>query len=317
MPNDRDRRETRPPLVIGLINNMADAAMATAERQFTGLIFEAAGPLPVRMHLYTLPSIARGAAAAADIQDRYSDLSARDDHRLDALIVTGAEPQADVLTDEPYWSDLTAIVDWAEHNTVSTFWSCLAAHAAVLHLDGIRRRPRPVKASGLFRARVSAAGPLTAGLPAELDVPHSRWNDIDAADLRAHGYDVLIQGTTVGVDTFAKQWRSLFVFCQGHPEYDGGSLLSEYRRDLGRFLRGRAAAPPRIPADYLAPADAAALQAFADRAGRTRSRTALAEFPEIAVPDAGRWRAGAVTLARNWLNYIAAQKQRAGRSEEV
>jgi homoserine O-succinyltransferase/O-acetyltransferase len=36
---------------------------------------------------------------------------------------------------------------------------------------------------------------------------------------------------------FVKYNRSLFVLLQGHPEYDSATLLREYRRDVGRFLR--------------------------------------------------------------------------------
>ena len=38
---------------------------------------------------------------------------------------------------------------------------------------------------------------------------------------------------------FVKQTRSLFIFFQGHPEYEETTLLREYRRDVGRFLRGQ------------------------------------------------------------------------------
>ena len=63
------------------------------------------------------------------------------DTRLDGLIVTGTEPKSKNLDDEPYWAALPQVIDWAREHTHSTIWSCLAAHAAVLHTDGIERRP--------------------------------------------------------------------------------------------------------------------------------------------------------------------------------
>src|SRR2546429_6417390 len=39
------------------------------------------------------------------------------------------------------------------------------------------------------------------------------------------------------VDMFVKELNSLFVFFQGHPEYEATTLLLEYRRDIKRFLR--------------------------------------------------------------------------------
>src|SRR5581483_394092 len=124
-------------LDIGLLNNMPDAALRATERQFIDLIAASAGDRIVRLHFLTLSEIARGEAESARLRAAYTDFRELRGHRLDGLIVTGCEPRAERLTDEPYWNSLADVVDWAEHNTISTIWSCLAAHAAVLHLDGI------------------------------------------------------------------------------------------------------------------------------------------------------------------------------------
>ena len=88
---------------------------------------------------------------------------------LDALIITGAQPQADRLSNEPYWEELVEIIDWAKTNTASTILSCLAAHAGVLHLDGVERRPLPEKCTGVFgfeaeRTTLSLASKAISGL---------------------------------------------------------------------------------------------------------------------------------------------------------
>ena len=121
----------------------------------------------------------------------YTDFADLMQSRVDGLIVTGCEPVAARLPQEPVWGALTEVIDWAEHNTRSAIWSCLAAHAAVLHLDGIDRRPlrtqmlRPVhRWSAPPRTRCSR------GVRAPLVVPHSRWNGLDEADLAASGYEV-------------------------------------------------------------------------------------------------------------------------------
>ena len=54
---------------------------------------------------------------------------------LDAIIVTGAEPKAASLTEEPYWNAFTQVVDWASENTVSSAFSCLAASFGLLFLS--------------------------------------------------------------------------------------------------------------------------------------------------------------------------------------
>ena len=109
---------------------------------------------------------------------------------------------------------LTRVVDWAGENTVSTI-SCLAAHAAVLHLDGIARRPLPKKLFGVFEEEIAEEHKLTAGL-SEVTAPHSRWNELRERDLAAKGYSVLTRSDEAGVGLFAKDNNSLFLFVQGH-----------------------------------------------------------------------------------------------------
>ena len=69
-------------------------------------------------------------------------------------------------------------------------------------------------------------------------------------DLAAHGYQMLTQSREAGVDIFAKQLRSQFVFFQGHPEYDALSLEREYLRDISRYLAGERDGYPAFPAGY-------------------------------------------------------------------
>ena len=54
----------------------------------------------------------------------------------------------------------------------------------------------------------------------------------------------LTRSDEAGVGLFAKTQGSLFFFVQGHPEYEAETLLREYRRDIGRYLR-RSARPIR------------------------------------------------------------------------
>ena len=118
----------------------------------------------------------RSTQAKALIEGRYTDIADLTRLRLDGLIVTGAEPIAATLPEEPFWKDLTEVIDWAEVNTRSAIWSCLAAHAAVLHLDGIERHTARRKCSGIYDCvRVSDIW-LMKGIPSPLKVSHSRLN---------------------------------------------------------------------------------------------------------------------------------------------
>jgi homoserine O-succinyltransferase len=300
------------PLVIGLVNNMPDGAFAATERQFTGLLEAAAGEHVVRVRLFSLPEIVRGEHTRAQMRGRYDDIDALPHAGLDALIVTGTEPRTADLADEAYWPSLTRLIDWAQTSTLSTVWSCLAAHAAVLHLDGVRRRPLPAKLSGVFRCERTAPDPILAGLPVEVLTPHSRQNELSESDLTAAGYDVLTRSDDAGVDLFVRRGQSLFVFLQGHPEYDADSLLREYGRDVARFLKGDRPHHPPLPAGYFSREVEQRLAALADEAARGRSRGLMDRYMAAitAEPPAQTWRPGAQQIYANWLDHLATEKAR-------
>jgi homoserine O-succinyltransferase len=142
-------------------------------------------------------------------------------------------------------------------------------------------------------------------------MPHSRWNEIPEEALLACGYRVLTRSEDAGVDSFVKQRKSLFVFFQGHPEYDATSLLLEYRRDIGRFLRGERDTYPPMPQGYFDEETAHALTALRERALSNRREELLAEFPlaMAAGKVTNNWRSTAEGLYRNWLQYICAEKK--------
>jgi len=296
-------------ITIGLVNNMPDTAWEATERQFLALVRAAAGKTPVRLRLFSLTDLPRADHVRAELAARYSDLSALLHTRLDGLIVTGTEPRAASLKDEPYWASLATLIDWARHNTVSTIWSCLAAHAAVLHADSIERRPLADKQFGVFDCEAVSADPLTEGVGSRLVVPHSRWNDLSAAALTACGYRILTRSAAAGVDMFAgpqQNGDSLFLFLQGHPEYEPGTLLREYRRDIGRFLRGEQAHYPAPPQGYFNAEASAQASAFRARALTERRADLIADFPMRAL-EAGlgaRWQRSAVGIYEKWLDYL-------------
>jgi homoserine O-succinyltransferase len=296
---------------IGLVNNMPDTALEATERQFIALLEAASGEVRVRLRLFSLPGVPRGERGQRHVDKFYRGLRELPDSGLDALIVTGTEPRAASLRNEPYWYWLGELIDWADVNTVSTVWSCLAAHAAVLHLDGIARHPLADKCFGVFDCAILPDHPLTAG-QARVSVPHSRWNELREDELRAHGYEVLTRSAQAGVDMFARQGRSLFVFLQGHPEYDALSLLGEYRRDFARFLRGEREICPSLPHGYFDDAARAQLAELRMRALADRREELLAELPVVALEQSLRagWRPPAERLYGNWLSQVILGKSR-------
>jgi homoserine O-succinyltransferase len=296
---------------VGLVNNMPEAALEATEQQFLELLGAAAGDSWVHLRFFSLPGVPRSERGRSYLSRSYHDAADIRHAKLDGLIVTGTEPKAADLADEPYWPAFTQLVDWAARNTISTVWSCLAAHAAVLHLDGIARVPLREKRIGVFDCDRLADHPLTRDLPARPVVPHARWNELSEDTLVANGYQVLTRSPAAGVDTFVRQAQSLFLFFQGHPEYGAGALLSEFRRDVGRFLKGERDRYPAMPQHYFDAATEAALAAFRQRAERQRSEELLAEFPVPPNPAVvANWQPFALTIYRNWLSALSAEKQR-------
>lgn len=294
----------RSELAIGLINNMPDSALKATERQFEKLVRAASGHAGVRLHCFTLPSVARSGPARRHVESAYRDIADLASLRIDGLIVTGAEPNAARLQDEPDWSELTDIIEWAKTNTRTTIWSGLAAHAAVLHLDGIEPHRLGVKCSGIYDCTTVAYDWLTNGAPRTMQMSHSRHSELRENELAGHGYEVLTRSAEAGVDIFAKQFASRFIFFQGRPEYDALTLQREYMRDVARFLGGEQNDYPRLPANYFEAATEDVLSRFEARARSLRDPTLAAELPGLALrPDMTAGAASSV-LFRNWLSFL-------------
>jgi homoserine O-succinyltransferase/O-acetyltransferase len=293
------------PLVIGLVNNMPDAALQATERQFCNLLAEASRDLLIWVRFFSIPQLPRSEAGRAYISQHYEDIDEMLADRLDGLIVTGAEPRAEVLSDEPYWPVLTRVVDWAEDNTTSALWSCLAAHAAVLHLDGIKRQPFREKLSGVFECEKVADHAIVAGSASKWCVPHSRYNDLSAQELVAKNYSIVTRAPEVGADMFVKQRRrSLAIYVQGHPEYDAEALFREYRRDIRKFVARESDSYPEMPRGYFDDETAAELERFRRRTLRDRSTHVVLHFPEAEKKLTRSWHQPAVRLYTNWLSYL-------------
>ncbi len=265
------------------------------------------------VQLFSITDLPRAEHVRGELAARYHDLSELLNTRLDGLIVTGTEPRAANLKDELYWASLARLIDWARQNTASTIWSCLAAHASVLHADGIERRPLAEKQFGVFDCDVVSAHPLTKGAGPRLPVRHSRWNDLPDESLASCGYRILTRSAAAGVDMFVgpeRSFHSLFLFLQGHPEYEAGTLLREYRRDVGRFLRGEQERYPAMPQGYFNEEAAAIVDAFHARALGERRADLIADFP-MRTLEAGlgvRWQCSAAGIYEKWLDYLKERK---------
>jgi homoserine O-succinyltransferase len=303
-------------LHIGLVNNMADGAMGATEYQFLTLLEAASGDRLVQLTLYNLPEVERKSHGQRRVGSFYLGIEQLweqpPEQYPDGLIVTGREPLTSDLREEPYWHRFKDVLAWTRQHARSAVWSCLAAHAAVLALDGIERVRSQRKHFGIFNCEQAAPHPLLAGAPANLRIPHSRWNGVSADQLAAKGYQVLTRTSDGGVDTFVKQDTGLFVFFQGHPEYESNSLMGEYRRDVGRYLKREMETYPFLPLNYFDNETEQSLRQLEANARASRQEQFLDEVAAVlsSVQIDNTWRNSAALIYRNWLEHLCTQKHK-------
>jgi len=295
-------------LTIGLVNNMPDSALRATERQFCALLGAASENRLIKLQFFSLPGIKRSAETRAHISRYYDDFLDLERSPPDGLIVTGAEPRAATLQGESYWEALARLIEWADEWAIPGIWSCLAAHAAVLQLDGIERDPLGDKLSGLFECQINSNGhQILQGLPDRWRVPHSRLYGLSEGALMSSGYTILSRSHEVGPDIFVRRKRGLQLFFQGHPEYTPSSLVGEYRRDVTRFFGGQRSTYPGMPLHYFDRPTCAGLEKLRERACRLRDPDMLAEFDALigGVSPESPWFHGARQIYANWLSHLA------------
>jgi homoserine O-succinyltransferase/O-acetyltransferase len=297
-------------ITVALINNMPDTALEATERQFVDLLRASSSRVIVRLQLFSIPEVPRAEAVRQEMSERYRDISRLWDSHIDGLIVTGAEPKAKHLKDEPFWDTLSRIVDWASDYTTSTIWSCLAAHAAVLHTHGVERQPVSEKVAGVFECETVALHPMTIDTAKGLRIPHSRHNGLPERALAANGYRVLTRIGDMGVDMFARQEKSFHLFLQGHPEYEACTLLREYRRDVTRYLKGEREDYPVLPQNYFDDISTDIALSFRERALANRTPELVQSFPTEHLQEGLEcpWRPCAVGIYEKWFEYLSGRK---------
>ncbi len=117
--SERTASEQTDYIQIVLINNMPDSALEDTEIQFYELLDAAARDIPISLKLFSLPELPRSDAGQRHLNNFYFDINELLNSRFDGVIMTGTEPRQPNLRDEPYWSVLAKVLDWAETNTAS------------------------------------------------------------------------------------------------------------------------------------------------------------------------------------------------------
>jgi homoserine O-succinyltransferase len=289
-------------LRIGVINNMPDAAVVRTEAQFSSLFRVAAGDADIEFTFYSLPVVARSGAMRDHVASRYMPIDELWNDVPDVVVVTGTEPRERDLKDEPYWAPMVELIDGLDDRGIPTMFSCLAAHLAVLRLDDVERIALDNKCFGVFQ-EAAFDHALMDGTEQHIWLPHTRWNQVNEADLLGAGYQILSRSREAGVGFFAKERRAPWLFCQGHPEYDGANLLREYRRDVVRYLSHERAIYPDVPSSYFGRESLDSLLAFKAQAFANRNVQLAKWFPRVDQrgPTWDAWQPAAVRIIANWL----------------
>ena len=298
---------------IALVNNMPESAAEATVVQFETLLRRSAQGIAFRLRCYALPQSDVARCPTIQAHEGIEALYARG---ADALIVTGAEPRAEKLSEEPFWEDFSQLVSWARSETSGTLWSCLAAHAAVEVLDGVQRRRQKQKVSGIYACNTAPDDWAARGAAGEILVPHSRYNALDPDDLKQNGYSISSWSPAIGVDSFWRREPSLFLFTQGHPEYSENTLASEFRRDLLRFIKGTSATSPQMPENYFSDSAREEIAGLNPTPGEQDPSCFVEKLDTILKrsPPEANWFDNSERLYNNWLRMIATErKQRLSR----
>jgi len=305
---DHALRQDIRELHIGLLNMMPDAALTVTEQQFMRLLGSSNQIAQFYVYPFSIPGLPRSREMQAYIDEFYTTFDQLKRDGLDALVITGANVANPTLEEEPFWQPLQEVIAWATEDVTSVLCSCLATHALVQQLYGIKRQRLPAKKWGVYTHHITQKPhPLLRNINTRFDVVHSRYNAITRAQLEAAGLSILVEGNEGGVHMAVSPDQFRLVYFQGHPEYDYNSLLKEYKREVLRFVAGEIEAYPPHPENYFPETAAAIADEYqAIVLASQAANTPIPPFPEAAIEQHldNTWGDTGKALFNNWLGLV-------------
>ena len=262
------------PLRIVVLNLMP--LKITTETDLVRLLSNT--PLQIELSFMKLRSHTPKNTPVEHMKAFYKDFELMCNERFDGMIITGAPVEQMPFEEVSYWSEVSAIFDWARTHVTSTLYICWAAQAGLYHHYGVPKHDLPHKMFGIFEHTVNRPLlPIFRGFDDVFYVPHSRHTEIRREDIeRCPELDILSESPEAGVYmVMARGGREFFV--TGHSEYSPYTLDGEYKRDLAKGL------PIDMPRNYY-------------------------RGDDPSQPPLVRWRAHANLLFSNWLNYYVYQE---------
>lgn len=268
MGEERAERQDIRPMRVAILNLMP-TKIAT-ETQLLRLLGNT--PLQIDVTLLHTATHESKNVAPEHLLEHYTTFEQVRDEKFDGLVITGAPVEQMPFEEVDYWSEVAAIIDWADEAVSSTLNICWGAQAALYRRYRIPKHPLPRKMFGVFEHRTLApTDRLLRGFDDVFFAPHSRHTEVRRADIeRIDEVRILAESDEAGV-YLAASTNGRHVFVTGHSEYDPLTLKAEYDRDVSRGL------PIEVPRNYYPDDDP--------------SR-----------PPLVRWRGHANLLFANWLN---------------
>jgi homoserine O-succinyltransferase/O-acetyltransferase len=295
-------------LHIGLLNMMPDTALEATERQFFRLIGESNQIAQFYLHPFTLDALERNPDGQSHVDKYYQSFEEIKEQGLDALIITGANMVGSELADQPFWEPLSEVLAWAYENVTSTLCSCLTTHAVLQFRYNQKRKPLPAKRWGVYPHRVvDRKHPLVVGVNTRFDVPHSRFNEIFPSQFDAAKLKTLVISEDNDVHLAVSEDGFRLVFFQGHPEYDAISLMKEYKREVGRYIKGETNQYPPFPENYFSLKCQTILEEYQDNLNLALQKgTETPSFPEeLIIPYLDNtWHDTAEAVINNWIGKV-------------
>ncbi len=161
------------------------------------------------------------------------------DKKYDGMVLTGVNARCPELTDEDFWGEITAVLDWSRPHVFSSLFLCWGGMAGLKHFYDIDSPRGKTKLHGVFEHKtVQDSTGLLEVLPDRYPMPLSRWRRPDLHAIRAcpdleiaslskeAGANVLVRSASYADGFYPKE---VYVF--SHPEYETDALEKEFMRD--------------------------------------------------------------------------------------
>ncbi|RYV03192.1 homoserine O-succinyltransferase [Shewanella sp. OPT22] len=231
MSESRAMHQDIRPLKILILNLMPNKI--ETETQLLRLLGNT--PLQVEVDLLRIHNRESRHTPIEHMESFYFNFSQIKNNKYDGMLFTGAPLGRLDFESVQYWTCIKEVMDWSQKNVTSVMFFCWAAHAALFHLYGVKRKVLEEKRVGVFKHKtLKQHEPLMRGFDEEFYVPHSRSAEVDINNI----YDnsnlcLLASSDTAGAYLVSsKSKRNIFVF--GHPEYQKNTLKDEYLRDTAK-----------------------------------------------------------------------------------